>query len=148
MITQSEARDEIFALFKTAWEAGTIDIVSYIPNIEYQGVQPIATPDIAKHWCRISIQTVSENQASLSDENGQRTYTAYGLVFVQVFCPRSERNGFERGISLAQIAKRAFRGKATPGRIWFRNVRLNELEPENSFYRLNVVAEFEYDEQG
>ena len=80
--------------------------------------------------------------------NGQKRYTASGLVFAQIFSPRSASNGFEKGIALGEVAKKAFRGKTTPGKIWFRNVRLNELEPEDSFYRLNVVAEFEYDELG
>lgn len=151
MITQVEARGEVFALFKESWDVETEAIAGYVPHVEYQGVQPRPTPDTEKHWARISIQTVGENQTSLSTSEGaagQKRYTAYGLIFVQIFSPRSLNNGFDKGLQLADIAKNAFRGKTTPGKIWFRNVRVNELEPENSFYRLNVVAEFEYDEQG
>lgn len=150
MITQNAARDEIFTLFKNAWDL-SIAIAGYVPEIDYQGMQPLAPPDVSKHWCRVSIQTVGEHQASLANDGGMpgtRTYTTFGLIFIQIFSPRSASNAFEEGILLGQIAKAAFRGKTTPGKIWFRNVRLNELAPENSFYRLNVVAEFEYDEQG
>ena len=149
MITASEARDEIFTLFKTTWDAGSPSLVGYVPTIEWQGVQPRGTPVASKHWCRASLQNVSEGQASLSISEGapgRKRYTAFGLVFVQIFSPRSEANGFENGLLLSQVAKGAFRGKTTPGKVWFRNVRMQELEPEDSFYRLNVVAEFEYDE--
>lgn len=148
MITQAQARNEIFALFKAAWDSGTPVITSYIPKIEYQGVQPASIPDTTKHWCRISIQNVSEGQASLSNSVGKQKFTAYGLIFVQIFSPRSENNGFQKGLLLGQVGKKAFRGKKTVGGIWFRNVRLAELDPEDSFHRLNVIAEYEYDELG
>lgn len=148
MITQGQARDEIFAFFKQYWDAETTAIAGYIPNIEWQGVQPRNIPDTARHWCRISIQAVSEGQAAFSNDLGNQKFTAFGLVFAQIFSPRSESNGFEIGIALGEVGKKAFRGKKTVGGIWFRNVRLVELEPEDSFYRLNVVAEYEYDELG
>ncbi len=148
MITQSEARDEIFAIFKASWDASSAAVTGYIPKIEYQGAQPRNVPDTAKHWCRISIQTVSEKQASFARNAGEKKFTAFGLVYVQIFSPRSENNGFEKGLFLGKIAKKSFRGKSTPGAVWFYNVRLNELTPEDSFYRLNVVAEYEYDEVG
>lgn len=148
MITQSEARDEIFAIFTNAWSAGSAAVTTYIPKIEYQGLQSRNTPDTAKHWCRISIQTVSENQASFARNAGEKKFTAFGLVYVQIFSPHSENNGFQKGLLLGQVAKNAFRGESTPGGVWFRNVRINELSPEDSFHRLNVVAEYEHDELG
>jgi hypothetical protein len=151
MITQSAARGEIFTQFKTGWDSNSAAVAGYIPEVEWQGVQLRETPDIGKYWVRVSIQTVGENQSSLSVAegiNGQRRYTAFGFVIIQVFAPRSTKDSFQNGIKLAEIAKKIFRGKTTPGKIWFRNVRVNELSPENSFYRLNVVAEFEYDELG
>ncbi|AEX56100.1 minor tail protein [Burkholderia phage vB_BceS_KL1] len=149
--THSEARNEINALFNTAWNANAGALAGYVPNIEWQGKQPRETPDSSKYWARVSIQTVLEEQTTLSTcegKPGQKRYTASGLVFVQLFCPKSIVGSFEIGGKLAEVAKKAFRGKTTPGKVWFRNVRINELDPEDLYYRYNVVTEFEYDELG
>lgn len=151
MIEFDKVADEINALFFKAWKAETAAIVGYVPNIYWQGVQPRETPPSNKFWARVSKQTVFEQQATLSTCEGkpyQRKYTADGLIFIQLFCPKSETRAFEFGQQLAKIARNAFRGKVTDGRIWFRNVRINELEPEELYLRFNIVCEFQYDELG
>lgn len=151
MIEFDEVADEINALFLEAWTQGSPAIVGSVPEIRWQGVQERDIPEPSKFWCRVSRQTVTEEQATLSTcegRPGQKKYTASGLVFVQIFCPKSNQQAFELGQKLAKVARNAFRGKSTPGGIWFRNVRINELSPEELYERLNVVAEFEYDELG
>jgi len=151
MIEYDDVNDEINALFLAAWNAGTTALVGYVPEIRWQGVQYRDLPDGSKFWVRLSKQTVFEEQASLSNCEGlpgQKKYTASGLVFVQLFCPKSNTQAFELGQKLAKLARNAFRGKTTPGKIWFRNVRINELSPEELYERFNVVTEFEYDELG
>ena len=151
MIEFDQARNEINSLFLTAWNLYSAAIVSYIPEIRWQGVQYRDLPDGSKFWVRVSKQTVFEEQTTLSvceGAPGQKRYTASGLVFVQIFCPKSNTQAFELGQELAKIARNAFRGKTTPGKIWFRNVRINELNPEELYERFNVVTEFEYDELG
>jgi len=118
-------------------------------KIRWQGLQKRSIPDGSKFWCRISKQTVFEEQATLSTcegAPGQKKYTASGLVFVQLFCPKSESNAFGLGEQLAKIARDAFRGKSTENNIWFRNVRINEIPDEELYERFNIVGEFEYDE--
>lgn len=149
--TRSEARNEINGLFLAAWNAGAGALAGYVPEIEWQGRQPRNTPDGSKFWARVSMQTVFEEQTTLSTcegKPGQKRYTASGLVFVQLFCPKSNTQAFEIGGKLAEVARNAFRGKSTPGKVWFRNARINELDPEELYYRFNVVTEFEYDELG
>lgn len=151
MIEFDEARDEIFELFNAAWTANTPGVLVYVPKVYWQGVEERDKPEGDKYWCRLSKDNVFEEQATLSNCEGipgQKRYTASGLVFVQIFCPKQVGLAFENGQRLAKIARNAFRGKATPGKIWFRNVRINELPPEDQWYRFNVVAEFEYDELG
>lgn len=150
--TYNQARDQIFALFKAAWDAQTTALAGYVPEVRYQGLEVGEKPDGSKHWCRISTQSVTEEQATLStcvEEPGKSRYESSGLVFVQIFSPKSEATGYEVGQQLAQVARNAFRGKkTTPGEVWFRNVRINNISPENLLYRFNVVAEYEYDEIG
>lgn len=143
-----EAIDEMFALANNAFAANSSAVVGYVPDIRWPGVQEVGTPDASKFWARVSQQTVIEEQTTLADESGKRRYTASGLIFVQLFCPKADVAAMDKGRKLAVIARNAFRGKTTSGKVWFRNARINELEPEESAYRFNVVAEYEYDEIG
>ena len=147
----SDVTDEINALFFASWKAGSSAIVGYIPEIRWQGIQYRDIPDGSKFWCRFSKQTVSEPQATLSNcvtSPGNKRYNNYGLVFIQIFCPKSNAKSFELGKQLAVLARNAFRGKSTDSSIWFRNVRIKELNPEELYERFNVVAEYEFDEIG
>lgn len=144
MIVYSQVNDEINALFLNAWNAETTAIVGYVPEIRWQNVQQRPIPDGSKFWVRVSKDTVFEQQRTLSP--GFRKYEATGLIFVQLFCPKSNHQAFELGQQLAVVARNAFRGKSTENCIWFRNVRINEIPPEELFYRINIIAEFEYDE--
>ena len=146
--TYEEAIDQLFETFKTAWDADTTAIVGYVPEIRWQGVESPNAPDTSKYWARASQQTVMESQTTLANEAGCIRYTAEGIVFIQVFCPKSDSLSMENGRKLAMVGKEGFRGKKTSGGIWFRNVRIQELPAEMKWNRLNVMAEYEYDEIG
>ena len=151
MINYQNANSEIFALFHVAWQASAASVVGYMPEVRWQGVQEREIPDGSKYWARLSVQTISAKQATLSADcgkPGQKRFTAFGLVFVQLFCPKSDNQAFAKGQQLAEVARNTFRGKATASNIWFRNVRINELSPEKLWERFNIIAEFEYDEIG
>ena len=147
MITDySNARDEIFAQL-TAVLPALNTLLGYTPNIVYQGVETAVKMPTDKLWVRISQQTVIETQATLRADNGRR-YRSEGLVFVQIFIPKTEPQNYAFGLSCANVIKNAYRGKQTNGCIWFRNVRIQELPAEMAWFRVNVVAEYQYDEIG
>jgi hypothetical protein len=142
-----QATDEILSTFTVAWKAGSAAIVGYIPTIYYPGQDLGVVPDCSKFWARISVQTVSTTQRSLSDLVGnehKRRYTSNGLVFVQIFSPTGKIDSPQKTRKLAELALSAFRN--CPSNVIFRNQSIDELPPENSCIRLNVVASFEYDE--
>lgn len=148
--TYPQAIDEIFTLINSAWVAGasaaageTVDPLRFV-GVETQGKQ--ATD---KYWARVSTQGVDENQASISNgvgAPGNRRYQAEGLVFVQLFGPKSRNTAMEKLRLLAQLARNAYRGKVTANGVWFSHVRIQELDPEELWQRINVVAEYAYDE--
>lgn len=146
-----QARDEMLALFNAAWQANAGAIVSPVPEVRWQGKEVPTKPDRTKFWAHVSIQSVIEQQATLSNcvvEPGKKKYESAGLVFVQLFGPKMTATAYDDLQKLAIVARNAFRGKTTPGNVWFRNVRINTLKPEELFYRFNVVAEYEFDEIG
>lgn len=144
--TYPEAIDQIYGLFNLEWNANSAAIVGYNPEIRWPGVEEDTIPPADKFWCRISQQTLDEPQTTLRNGLGEQRYTASGLVFIQLFCPKSDTEGMDKGKKLAQVAKKAFRGKTTSGKVWFRNARIQELAPEDNAYRFNIVAEYTYDE--
>lgn len=139
--TIEQARDEIHALFHAAWDATqkTViydDIKGEIPKTN----DPAGNPDA---WARITVQHATSNQATLANHLGKRRFTRNGLVTVQIFTPLG--TGLLVADQLYQIALDTFQGKVTPGNIWFRNARLQEIGAEGEWFQGNVSADFEYD---
>lgn len=146
--TYPNAIDEMFAAFRTVWNAGSAAIAGYVPEVRWPGVEKDDKPPTEKYWVRVSQQTVAENQATVNADtvNGKRRFTGLGLIFIQIFAPMSKSDGYDKGRQLSVLAKSAFRGQDTPGGVIFRNARINELAPDGKAYRFNVVSEYEYDE--
>ena len=138
--TQTQARDEILTAFRTAWELGS-------PSAGL----PLLFDDVADKppdsgaWARAVVRHATGGASSLSGETGLRIFTHRGTVTVQVFTPRE--NGLVLNDQLTRIAKNSFEGVTTsPGRVMFRNARVNEVGPSGQWFQTNVFADFEYDE--
>lgn len=149
--TYAAAKDEIYGALKTRWDALTLAVVGYVPEMRWHGSELPDKPDMSKYWARASIQTVIARQSGLARNVGQAQrsrYTNSGLVFVQIFAPRSDARGVELGEALAVIARDTYRGHTVRGEVSYYRARFEELPPEELAYRFNVVAEYEFDELG
>lgn len=143
----SSGRNELFAQFRTS-VTGINGIAGYTIPIVYQGVESPDKMPTDKVWIRLSQQTVLESQATLSGNDLKRRYTTDGLMFAQVFIPKAPPENYAKGLEIANLIKKAFRGKQTSSCMWFRNVRIQELPPEDAWFRINVISEYHYDEIG
>lgn len=145
----SQAVDSIYNRFYTEWVLSSESVAGYVPTVVFSGCESGDDPSGENTtWVRISANFVDESQTSLSDcvaSPGKRRYTCSGVVFVQVFVPRSVSGGHALSRALAEVAQKAFRGKTTSGGVWYKNARVNTLPPEDAFFRHNAVAEFEFD---
>ena len=94
----------------------------------------------SKFWARVSQQTVEEAQTTLRNGDCGQRYTSDGLLFVQLFIPRSDSKGMEKGRKLAIVARDSYRGVTTPGKVWFRNQRIKELR---DYFTNRVLNEIE-----
>lgn len=143
------ATDDIFGLITKTVKQHSVAVIGYEPEIRFQGVPEKDMPGVDKVWLRASIQTVDEQQKTFSTCEGgagKKLYTSYGLVFVQMFIPKTKNGVWTKGTILASILRNAFRGSKSGNGVWFRNPRVEELTPEADFFRINVVSEFEYSE--
>lgn len=143
---------EMEALFYAAWQANAAPFFGYIPDVEWFGKETKDKADRTKVWVRFSTQNVFEEQATLSacvDQPFVRRWNGSGLIFIQFFLPKTVANAVIQGRKLAKVAKTAFRGKKTQGGVTFYNTRINDnVPPEELYYRLNVVSEYDFDELG
>jgi hypothetical protein len=135
-LTYQEARDEILDVFKAAW-----DETGY--PVHYEDVRKQRSKN-EDPWAVVTLQHASGFQSTLSGAEGARTFTRLGFITTQIFTPSGK--GLQEAYDLGKVVSDAFEGAATPGGVWFRNVRLNEVGRDGEFFQLNVVAEFRYDE--
>ena len=138
-LTRTQARDECHTMFKTAWEAvGPSQGVSVLYADVAQDVPTSGS------WARFTMKHSIGGQATLSGETGLRTFRRTGVISVQIFTPTGDGNVLAD--QLADIAKNAFEGKASPGQVWFRDVTSNEIGQDGVWFQTNVFVGFEYDE--
>lgn len=147
MLDYITARNQLFGQLESA-KPNIATLLAYTPIYIYQGVDKEPSPPTDKLWMRLSQQTVLEEQATLAGNDLKRRYTTRGLLFVQVFVPRSKPQDYAFGLAVADLVLKAYRGKSTADCMDFYNVRRQELPPETAWNRINVVAEYRYDEIG
>jgi len=135
-LTYQQARDEIFDLFKAAWD--TTGYPAHYEEVKKQRSQN------EEPWSVVTLNHASGFQATLSGADGSRTFARLGFLTVQIFTPNGK--GLQDAYDLAKVVSDAFEGISTPGGVWFRNVRLNEVGRDGEFFQLNVIVEFRYDE--
>lgn len=147
-ITYSEAYDTITNRLITEWATNAANIVGTsapAPELRFTGVEKGEIPQT--YFARFTMNPVQEAQSTYRNGANKR-YTSVGNIFLQVFSPRFDDLAAERQRALATIGRNIFRGKHFDGCIWFRDVRINLLDPEEKWLRTNVVGEYEYDEVG
>ena len=148
-MTYEEAIDEIFSVFRQMWKDpvnGPEAIVGYQPKVLWPGIQEPDKPEKDKFWARISQVTISDDQTAFCGDM-DALFTNDGILIVNLFCPMSNNDGFTNGRKISTLIRDAYRSVKTPGGAWFRNPRIQELDPEAHFYRFNVIVEYEYDEK-
>jgi len=142
MTTINEAVDDMNDRFTDAWSTTGFPAV-------YQGVPPGDAAQAAIDsngvtcWARITVKHNISTQQSLGGPGG-RIFNRKGIVLMEVYTPTGD--GLTQARNLGTILANAFEGVSTPNGVWFRNTRLNEVEPEGAWSRVNVITEFEYDE--
>jgi hypothetical protein len=143
--TADMARDEILSLFYSYWTAQTPVIHGSVINVLWDGLDAQTPPPVDTPYARVTCRHTRSRQTTFA-EAGQRRFTRYGLISVQVFAPLLTGDGLSFSEKEAIIARDAFEGKSTAMGIWFRNARIVDIGPSGPFYQSNVLVEFEYDE--
>lgn len=91
-------------------------------------------------WVRLSVNFNDGEQTSLG-KIGNRRYTDYGIIFVQVFTPSNE--GTDLNDTMANDSKLLFDGVSI-GDLTMYNGKVRTIGRVNEFYQQNAVIEFNF----
>lgn len=146
MATVAVARDEIYGIFKDAWDASvdTSSILVLYENVPGEPPDDVdTTTGKIPPFARVSVRHFTGQQTTLSGAIGQRTFSREGVVTAQIFTPTGD--GLTQSDVLTEVAKNAFEGARTASDVWFINVRVVEVGPSGAWFQVNVLADFRYD---
>lgn len=144
-IAARDAFDEICGIVNTWMTVNSAAILGYVPEIRWPGNPKGDHPAALNIWARVSQRIVKDSQTGINAIEGQRLYTAVGLLYVQIFCPRSVSNSLVNGRILANGLRDRFRHPSPSSEIRFRDQKVVEVSAEDDYYPLNVVVTYEYD---
>jgi hypothetical protein len=150
-LSPQQARKQMFALVDGVWNAKAAAIVGgsdpYVPHIRYQGAEEGALPGADKFWMRCSTQGVMNPQRGhRMPETGisQPVYDNIGFITLQIFAPMKVGESYAKGELLAELGQCMFMASETGGSVWFRNPRIRELDNDGTWYRWNVIADYQF----
>jgi hypothetical protein len=132
----NDAVDAMLTVFKTVWDAYPGSPTAVYPD--NSGMPP----SVDKLWARVSVQHSTGGQRSLASDTGTRRFTATGFVWVQVFAPSGD--GLTGARTAAQAIVNAYRDARLA--VWFHDVALIEIGGDGAFSRVDVKANFQYDD--
>lgn len=142
-MNRTEAKGVIFAHATAAWLAAcqTLEIENAELRFKDDG---LAEPANGVYWARMSTQTVEEGQETL--RNGAvRRFLTVGLVFVQVFAPRTDDDGADNADLLAEAMRNAFRDPQVDDNLEFTRAAIDDnVRAEPAWIQINVSARFWY----
>lgn len=143
--TKTQARDEVYTLFRTAWLA---DVTSQDVVLLYEGVGPQEPPSAPTNgsppsWVRLQMRWADGDLISLGGESGSRIFDRSGIITAQVFTPSGD--GLVASDLLTEIALNALEGKTTSSGVRIRRARIVDVGEDGPWYQSNVVAAFEFD---
>lgn len=134
MTTPEQARDEMLAVFKAAWDQ--TGYTARYPDL------PGGPPQTAEPWARASVVHSGGRQTSLSNSAGAKKHTHTGAVIVQIFVPMGD--GMGPAYTLARSVLQAYRDAR--GAVWYRNHRFREAGDDGAYSQINCTIEFSYDD--
>lgn len=152
-LDQIQAKDEMFTMFRTAWNANSVAIIApyqiTIPEVYYHGVEKPAIPPSDKYFAILDMIVVDRKQKTLAIDVvnfGDRMYNNRGLLRLQIVCPLSDAENSDRGLRLGMVARDAFDGKRSPCGVLFRNGTIEPSLSTEVFSKHIFTVKYEYDE--
>jgi hypothetical protein len=141
-VTLEEARDEVLGRV----EATLYNIDALIrPTLLFEGVHAQPSGSEEGSWAWASFKVLAGAQESMGGVGGTSLWRTTGSLVIEVYT--SALRGLLSSDRICQAFRDGFRGYTSPGGVWFRNHRIENVGISGSFYRSDVVIDFEYSER-
>lgn len=122
---------------------------SYVPEIRWENVSTDEENDHSRHWLRFRsyVTDTKETGMRTGTELGRKArYTEYGIIVVQMFFAKAALAGNQIR-ELSVIARDIYRPRnLLNSPVWYRNAAIDNLQPEERYFRSNIVANYQFDE--
>lgn len=147
MITSPEqARDDMFLMADTAITSLSTDL-TFEPEIRWQGVE-IAEEPSSILWARVTKLETDEDQRYVSNSTNKRLFNHIGILSIELFGSKTDLTIYEKLHYSAIKVRNHFRAKVSPNGVRYSRTRIVEVPNDNLWYKLNVIIEYDYDEEG
>lgn len=135
-MTPEAARDEIFRVFKSTWDA--TGYAAVWPDT------PDQTPPESEEvpWARVTLQHQDGGQNSLANHAGSKMWEHVGTLFIQIFVPAGQ--GATPGYPLVRKVMNAYR--VARGAVRYTSHRFRETGRDGAFNGFLVLVDFAYDD--
>jgi len=163
MLSQREAKKELFGYFYTNWKDGlanglpnsspalsaltfTVGTQEYTPEVFFPHVEKRQQTPTDKHFAKINMLNFSTPQTSLPggrSSGGGVKFTTSGICIVQLFFSKSNYSSVEEDF-LTAIAHEMFMAKSSEN-IWFRRPTVTQKPEEERHLRSDVDIEYTFD---
>lgn len=134
--TQMEAADALFTLVKTTWDANAGGAPLYYENEDFE------RPAIPGVFGRATIRHSVGTRITLGGSTG-KIFRRFGQLYVQVFTPQ-DTGQYDIRVLTDSLAH-AFEDVPASFGVRIRDVSINELGNDGTYFQVNVVADFSYD---
>lgn len=141
---RQEAKDVIYGHATAAWNAAVagLGIVGAEARYKDDGLEE---PNQGVYWTRMSTQTVDEQQETLRNALFVRRFVTVGLIFVQIFAPRTDNDAQANIDILSEALRDAFRDPRVDNNLEFTQAAIDDsVSPEPDWLPVTVTARFWY----
>lgn len=135
IVSRSNARDRILAPLKVIADAQSLYAI-------YDDTNKAVPTSGSVKWGRISVRHRRGSRTSLGRMDGTTKNTQAGFVFIEIYTPR------EDGLVDSDLLSAAFAASlrsGADGDIWIGDVSEVEMGEDGNWFRVDVIAEFQYD---
>lgn len=143
------AEDEIFGILHRVLSDDGPAILSYTPKAFYQGVSQEDDENqlpVDQVWVRASYTNTAAGQSTLSEQGHKKRWRRNGTFYAQFFSPIKDPSALRKAKELAILAQRAYEAAGSQCGLTFRDIRIDPVGPSESWFQLNLVARYEYEE--
>jgi hypothetical protein len=145
-LTQIQIIDELMQRLTDAWTPTGFMIVYPDKVLTQSQIDLIDGKNSAEllPWARVTVRTSQRNQKTFGSGPATRFYETLGMLFVEIYTPTG--SGLAQAYELATLVRDAFEGFSSPSSIWYRNVRIQEAGQEGLWSHLNVLIDWQAEE--